>query len=232
MQRRLEPEWLDQLPAQDPLAARSRRDLRRLNGWMGNARTVTRALHSALGGRAPASLVEIGAGDGDFLLRVARRLVPRGNATTAVLVDRQDIVSAETRHGFIALGWRVTTAPTDVFDWFGQRTSPPSDAIIANLFLHHFTERQLALLFAAMAGTTRVCVACEPRRSGFALMCSRLISWIGGNAVTCHDAVVSVRAGFAGRELSSLWPDASRWVLTEARAGLFSHLFVAQRREG
>jgi hypothetical protein len=47
--------------------------------------------------------------------------------------------------------------------------------------------------------------------------------------VTRHDAVLSVRAGFAGRELSALWPSADGWKLEERRAGLFSHLFVAHR---
>jgi hypothetical protein len=47
--------------------------------------------------------------------------------------------------------------------------------------------------------------------------------------VTCYDAVVSVRAGFAGHELSTLWPDKSNWRLTEQPAGAFSHLFIAQK---
>jgi hypothetical protein len=41
--------------------------------------------------------------------------------------------------------------------------------------------------------------------------------------------VVSVRAGFSGEELSALWPDRQTWRLTERRAGIFSHLFIAQK---
>ena len=48
--------------------------------------------------------------------------------------------------------------------------------------------------------------------------------------MTCHDAVVSVRAGFTGQELSALWPDREGWELNETHAGRFSHLFVAQRK--
>jgi hypothetical protein len=47
--------------------------------------------------------------------------------------------------------------------------------------------------------------------------------------VTRHDAVVSIRAGFAGREICELWPDRKSWDLTEQNAGLFSHLFIARR---
>ena len=37
------------------------------------------------------------------------------------------------------------------------------------------------------------------------------------------------RAGFAGRELSALWPDEAGWQLDERPAAPFSHLFVARR---
>jgi hypothetical protein len=53
---------------------------------------------------------------------------------------------------------------------------------------------------------------------------------LGCNAVTCHDATVSVRAGFSGRDLSVLWPPSADWELSESRAGLFSHLLVARRK--
>ena len=42
--RVLEPEWLDELPPQDPRAVRSRADLRRVNWLMGNARLIARVL--------------------------------------------------------------------------------------------------------------------------------------------------------------------------------------------
>jgi ABC-type thiamine transport system ATPase subunit len=41
---------------------------------------------------------------------------------------------------------------------------------------------------------------------------------------------VSVRAGFVREELSALWPDKRNWQLTEQRASLFSHLFIARKR--
>jgi hypothetical protein len=52
---------------------------------------------------------------------------------------------------------------------------------------------------------------------------------VGCSEVTRHDAIVSVRAGFAGRELSMLWP-AEGWDTAEKSAGLFSHSFAARRR--
>jgi hypothetical protein len=64
-----------------------------------------------------------------------------------------------------------------------------------------------------------------------ALTASRLLRIIGATVITRHDAVVSVRAGFAGRELSALWPGDNQWQLSEQSAGWFSHCFIAKRNE-
>jgi hypothetical protein len=56
-----------------------------------------------------------------------------------------------------------------------------------------------------------------------------LVGFIGCNAVTRHDAVASVRAGFAGTDLSTLWPGKSEWRLAERRIGWFTHAFLAAR---
>jgi hypothetical protein len=50
---------------------------------------------------------------------------------------------------------------------------------------------------------------------------------LGANDVTRHDAVASVRAGFLGKELSSLWLQgaASGWTLGEHGVFPFTHLF-------
>jgi hypothetical protein len=52
---------------------------------------------------------------------------------------------------------------------------------------------------------------------------------IGCNAVTRHDAAASIRAGFAGGELSALWPGAETWRIDERKCGFSSHCFMASR---
>ncbi|MDQ3025250.1 MAG: methyltransferase domain-containing protein [Pseudomonadota bacterium] len=226
--RQVEPEWLDELPADDPRAMRSRRDLQRVNALMDNAGIVAGELRRA----APfglAALAEIGAGDGAFALRVARALAPVGRGAQMTLLDRQAIVAPATTAGLGRAGWTVHAECGDVFDWL--RGIPPGrfDAIVANLFLHHFDGPRLAELLALIAARARCFIACEPRRSRVALAGSRLLGLVGCNDVTRHDAVASVRAGFAGAELSVLWPNADGWILEERRRGLFSHCFVARK---
>jgi hypothetical protein len=180
--------------------------------------------------RVPQRLVELGAGDGTFLLRLARQRARCWPQVAVVLVDRQPVVGRETEAAISALGWETETVASDVFDWLTRPGGPPADIMMANLFLHHFREKQLVEMFRLAAERTKLFLACEPRRSALALQASRLLGWIGCNDVSRHDAVLSVRAGFAGRELSALWPEKGRWHLQEGPAGLFSHCYVAQRR--
>lgn len=231
MQRHLEPEWLDDLPPADPRAARSRKDLERINAWMNNAGLMADALRQAMNGRALESLIEIGAGDGQFLWGVSGRLAAAWPEASATLLDRQDVVPRERLAAFGGLGWRARLVRADVVDWLRQAPAQTYDALVANLFLHHFRDSQLAEMLGRIAGRTRVCVALEPRRSALTLAFSRCLRVIGCNEVTRHDAPISVRAGFAGTELSRLWPADGNWSLQEGAAGWFSHLFVARRRD-
>jgi hypothetical protein len=227
--RRVEPELLDELPADDPRAQRSRRDLELVNAFMLQSGIMARSLLRLHGGAPPRTLIDLGGGDGTFMLSVARRLAPRWPDVAVTVLDRQDILSDQTRADFRALGWRIETAATDVFA-FLERANPSSvDVITANLFLHHFQPEQLARLLALAARSTGAFVACEPRRSPLALYGSKMLWALGCNDVTRHDAVVSVRAGFNGHELSGLWPTQGPWKLHESGARLFTHLFTAHR---
>jgi hypothetical protein len=163
------------------------------------------------------------------MLTLARSLAPGWKNVKVVLLDCRDIVSNETRHGFKALGWDVETIKADAFEFLGQAKQRSVDAITANLFLHHFRHERLTQLLLHAARVADLFVACEPRRSTLALVGSRLLWAIGCNSVSRHDAVVSVRAGFADEDLSELWPDQDDWRLTERAAGLFTHCFMAQR---
>lgn len=226
MRRHIQPEILDDLPADDPRAMHSRRDLQKVNAFMGHAGMVIRALRAAPA--PPRLVVELGTGDGTFLLRVARRL-GRQSGIRAMLVDRRPSVSAATLDGFNAAGWSIDICEADVFEWLCRPHTETADATIANLFLHHFREGELAHLLNLAAQQTKCFIACEPRRSRAALAGTSLLPLIGCNEVTLHDGNVSVRAGFRDRELSALWPTDPGWKVTERRRGLFTHAFLAAR---
>jgi hypothetical protein len=222
MGRVLTTEILDVLPPEDPRAKASRRDLGLINAVMCQSTIMARAL----GGFAPPKLiVDLGGGDGRFMLRVARRLAKVWPGVTVMVADRRPIVGVETRACFARLGWRCESLTGDVLE-----TLPliEPDIVTANLFLHHLDDAALARLLALVAGRAKGFVACEPRRSTFALLGARMVFALGANDVTRHDAVASVRAGFHGGELSSLWPrNAQNWRLGEHGVFPFTHLFHA-----
>ena len=240
--RRVEPEMLDALPANDPRAVHSRRDLQRINRVMGTCGLISKAIDgivaSGPSGRAdayagrPLALVELGAGDGSLMLRIARRNARRWPRASVGLLDMQPVVRADTLTAFAEVGWKARIVGADVFDWFrhdGDGIEAP--IVVANLFVHHFDGERLRQLLTAVASRARAFVACEPRRDRIALAGSAMLWVLGCNRVTVHDGLLSVRAGFRDDELSTLWPERERGQLREERIGPFVHRFVAVRKD-
>lgn len=227
--RRLEPEWLDELPGDDPRALRARRDLERLNTWFGQARLMARLLRKYYGRDAPRSLIELGAGDGTFNLHVAERLAKQWPHVHVLLLDQRNIVSDTTRQGYRAIGWTVETVTADVYDYLARAEPHSIDIVCANLFVHHITPERLPWFLERTSAICDLFVACEPRRTKFVLRATRLSWLIGCGEVFVHDAVASLRAGFVGTELSGLWPRDGQWRLDEREAGVFAHCFAARR---
>jgi len=228
--RRVEPELLDLLEAADPRAKRTRGDLRRINRILAALAIVRDGLDRIATTTPLSTILELGAGDGSLMLRVAKQRKSNWPNVAVTLLDRQQSVDALTLAGIRATGWRPDVVTADVVDWIAAPATSRWDLVVANLFVHHFTDEQLAPLLAGLASRARAFFCCEPRRSRFALTGSRLVGLLGAGPVARFDAVTSVRAGFTGTELTALWP-ATGWRTSEYDAGLFSHCFGAVRVE-
>lgn len=235
--RRVDSETLDHLSETDPRAIRSRRDLQRVHKVMRTRSLLLAALQQPaladiIAGKStakPLRMLELGAGDATLMLGVAARLAPQWPPVQLTLLDRQVVVSGQTLQGFRRLGWQVEVLVTDIADWMDEELAATWDIVLANLFMHHFDGAPLTRLLQTIAMRTQAFIACEPRRSRFALAGSHLIGLLGTNDVTREDAVLSVHAGFNDHELSALWPQHAGWQLNEYAAGLFSHCLVATR---
>jgi len=231
MRRRVCPEALDDLDPSDPRAVRARGDLRRVHRAMGSL-TILRNLIARLRLAAtPKTILEVGAGDGTLLLRLAHALASwRGVELT--LLDRHRVVLPETLEGFRKLGWRVSVACEDALIWAAEPAGTRFDLCVTTLFLHHFKDDDLGVLLEGIARRCDAFIASEPRRDLLAGVGSRLVGLLGTSEITRGDAVKSVAAGFAGRELSDAWPKGSGgWRMREFRAPPFSHCFLAARHE-
>ena len=205
MIRTLQAELVDDLPAHHPNAIETRRDLRLINTLMGHAGIFVRSLKKAFPAQPPTRLLEIGAGDGQILLRVAKRLAGRWRDVDVTFVDLQNLLQEKTRADFAALHWTVRSVEGDIFKlWSDDAALEETEAILANLVLHHFTDAQLNCLFSIAAKKADAFIAVEPRRERWSLFWANCLSLIGCGPVACHDAPVSVQAGFTHRELSAL----------------------------
>jgi hypothetical protein len=229
------PEMLDELAAEDPRAQRARRDLRRVHGFMRSPAILKRLIETvALPRTRPCRLIELGAGDGTLMLRVAARLGALPSRVELTLLDRVDLLADSTREAYRQMGWEARTLIGDVRDWArvpDEAAGPGAayDLCIAALFLHHFPGAELAQILRGIARRASALVCIEPRRSIVARIGARCIGVIGVNAVTRGDALTSVLAGFHGQELSQAWT-APDWELEEFPALPFTQCFTARRR--
>jgi hypothetical protein len=218
MQRLVQPEILDSLSTGDPAAVASRRDLVKINHWMGNYRWISSKVQSYGHPKtAGQHYLEIGAGDGSLAKRLYRYL-PSEMLDALDLSSKPDVWPADAR-------WITDDLVT--FNEYDKYTH-----LIANLILHHFEAEDLQQLGSRIhASGIRAIIACEPCRRSCHQWQLRAGKWIGFNHVTLHDGCVSVQAGFRGVELPELlglpasdW----EWQITETWMGAYR--MCAQRK--
>jgi hypothetical protein len=212
LRRVVVPEILDSLPADDPRARRSRRDLRAVDAFMGNTRWILRKIRSLP--EADGTVVELGAGDG----RLAARL--------AGAFSRRRVVALDLAGRPVDLDRRVDWVRGDFFRTLAQ---VDGEICAGSLVLHHFQDDALDGLGRRMRDF-RTLVFCEPLRSRVALGLAAL-AWPFSGAVTRHDMPASIRAGFVPGELPRrLGLEASRWDWNETATRRGGLRFFATRR--
>ncbi len=197
--RCVRPEILDHLPADDPEARRSRRDLRRINFLMGNERWIRRTIRRLPAALVARGIVELGAGDGALLAQLVASF-PNARVTGCDLAPRPASLDA-----------RVLWRQGDVL-----ATGRPAGGgvLVANLFLHHFEGGELRTLGELCDGFEVVVFnepdhAMLPHALGF-------LMWPLVNRVTRHDMHASISAGFTKGELPGLLGlDPDRWRFSE-----------------
>lgn len=206
--RKIIPELLDHLPHDDPGAMRSRRDLARINQFMGNGKWILRTLPPS-----PLHIAEIGAGDGILLSKISK-------SRPGVPISAYDLAP------------RPPALPESVVwnrgDLFQQPLPPPGGVLIANLILHHFNDSQLAILGKWMAGFDSL-ILNEPLRAEIPLLLGKLAAPFI-NHITRHDMRVSIGAGFQSGELSAaLQLESAGFRIRESSSQLgFIRIFAAK----
>jgi hypothetical protein len=204
--REVRPEALDSLPAADPTAQRVRSEIELFSTLMGNHRWLLRRLRSVYepGWR----VLELGAGNG----ALGERMVASG------IWPAEDIIGMDVSP-------RPAFWPSEARWMRGDiMTEPLPDAevIVTSLLLHQFTREQLRHLGARIPSCCQMIFAAEPSRYRLPLWFGHLFAWtLQMHAVTIHDMILSVHAGFRKSELAdglalSGWHDQSSSTLLGA----------------
>lgn len=209
-QRKLTPEILDDLPALDPAAIRSRRDLALVNAIMGNYHWLAAQMAGA------GHWLELGAGAGSL----ARHF----SSHTAIKVTGVDFAP---RPESWPVDWNWHQG--DLFEFLRNPSSAEPTGIAACLFLHHFTNQQIGEIGKLIPESVCHLAFTEPARytahiiqgyTGFPLF----------NHVTRHDMIVSIEAGFRKNELAeALKLNQKDWKWNQTRTFWGGYRFSAQR---
>jgi len=210
------PEILDSLSDNDPEAIRSRKDLRLINGFMGNYRWAARQIRDT-----PRDLVsewvEVGAGDGHLASVISSEDAKALPITGLDLISRPDNWPSHWN-------WRQG----DVFVGLGENPSRDR-GIIANLFLHHFEPEDLRRLGEVIDRECSRLVFSEPARYPFFHLGSHLFDPFV-NRVTRYDMRVSIGAGFRKGELPASLGLGDEWEIRESTSILGAYRLEAWRR--
>lgn len=215
--RVLQQELLETYPDDHPDAIIGRDELRLVNAVMGNHRWIKRTLRRVY--QPGWSITEIGAGDGAL----------------SVQFWQAGICEASELHGFDLARrpakWPAKAAWTQG-DLFAQQL-PSSEVLVANLFLHHFTDEQLRVLGSSISPKTRIILAAEPERRWQHTVMGRFFCWLAElHPITRFDMQVSIRAGFRDDELAtSLGLDARIWRWQCQATLLGGYRLLAMRRD-
>jgi SAM-dependent methyltransferase len=201
-------------------AVRSLADLRFVNRWLGNRRSLLRAVrpHLAPGAR----LLDVGCASGDvpaFLL---------GRLPGPLLAVGVDVKALHVRGAPPA----VRRVVADVRSLpFRERSF---DVVTASLFLHHFQADELPFLLAALHRLARrALVVNDLHRAATPLLFGRLaFPLLFRSPVSVADGLLSIRRGFRPEELRAAFAQAGIARVSIARRFPYRLLAVAAGSAG
>ncbi len=190
MQRIVKPEILDELDPSDPIALRSRNDLRLINGFMRGEGWILSELAELDFQR----VIELGAGEGVLANKIQNQF-PEKEVVALDFIKKPELVSE---------GVRWIEGDLLEYEHFSE-----GDVVVANLFLHHLQDEQLMQLGEKLSKVKAVLFA-EPHRAQTPKIMGRCLYPLI-NEVTRHDMMVSIEAGFRRGELGDLLREGFHW---------------------
>jgi ubiquinone/menaquinone biosynthesis C-methylase UbiE len=210
--RSLDHELLDAAELDPDELRTNLREMAMLNRLPGGVGDSVRAVNSLLDGRPDATVLDIGAGSGDF----ARRLLRQRQAQVLVWDSHDEVLAIARRN--LANTNHVKFLKADV------RALPLSDQAVdvthASLLLHHLDPDDAVMALREMARVSRAGVVVNDLRRGrlaFLLTAAPVLALTRGR-YTRNDGVQSARRAYTLRELDAMAAEVGLKVLRRTAA--------------
>jgi ubiquinone/menaquinone biosynthesis C-methylase UbiE len=195
-------EYLDE-PTLDATELRiNLREMAMLNRLPGGVGDSVRAVSGALDGRSHPTVLDIGAGAGDF----ARRLLRERRATVLVADVRPEVLAVTRRNLANTNGVKFLRADVRALPLADDAV----DVVHASLLLHHLDPRDAVIALREMRRVARDAVVINDLRRGrlaFLMAAAPVLAYARGR-YTRHDGVLSARRAYTLAELDAMATEA------------------------
>ncbi len=212
--QREKPELLDLHAGNLSEVRRSLGDIRRINTYMGGAKPVCDAVWELLDDTKNATILDIGTGNADILLRLKKQARQRGVRLNLIGLD------INARHLQIAREDTINHVNIELLgaDAFNLPLRDQSvDVVISTLFLHHFRAPQIRALLNEFSRVARVGWTMHDQvRDALPLWFFRVARPVLARSyLTRYDAVASIYRAYTPDEMREIIaPIEGAWVAT------------------
>ncbi len=201
--RSSEKELMDDLSFDGPIIEQTLRELETINKWLGGNYVTVQAIKKLVASQ-PAKkswrIVDLGCGSGDMLRLIAKWARNAGVEVELMGIDANPHVVNFAKNNTKDFH-EITYSPTNIFS--EEFAKLEADIITATLFMHHFSNEELILLFKTLKKQAGVGIAINDlHRHWFAYHSINLLTALFSRSpMVRNDAGVSVLRSFRRHEL-------------------------------
>jgi len=204
--RSVDEELMDDLKCQGEVVDQTLRELDTINRWLGGNRVTISGLQSLLDdvnkGRT-LRIADIGCGSGEMTALIAKWALNSGRKVETIGIDANPHIidfAIRNTERLPGLSFKVMNVLDKEFE------QQKFDAVVATLFMHHFTSDQLIGLFRRLREQTKLgFVVNDIHRHAIAFHSIRMLtSLLSKSTMVKFDAPLSVRRAFTRPELEAI----------------------------